>query len=201
MKNNQTEQVLQLVRDKSILRTRDLKDHGIDRKILTRLVSDGLLMRVGRGLYRLPDMVYETPFHTYAETQKRFPNSVICLISALAFHEITTQIPLKLWLAIGKKDWRPKVNGMQIQYLRFSEQAMVEGVKTYTIEGIPVRITTPARTVADCFKYRNKVGLDVALEALKEGLRDKRFNRDEIWNYAKFCRVSNVIRPYLESIV
>jgi len=200
MGKNQLEIVLRIARKKGILRTCDLKNYAIDNKILTRLVRSGQLIRVGRGLYRLPDMEYETPHYTYAEIQKRFPKSVICLISALAFHEITTQIPMELWLAIGEKDWRPKSDSIPIRVVRFSKQALKEGVQLYPIEGVSVQITNPARTVADCFKYRNKIGMDVAIESLKEGLTDRRFTRDEIWQYSKFCRVNNVMRPYLESM-
>ena len=190
-----------MAREQGILKASDLGAHGINRKILTRLVGKGRLERVGRGLYRIAGAEYETPYHQYAEVQRRFPKSVICLISALSFHEITTQIPYELWLAIGKKARRPKLEHMTIRIVRFADQALEEGVQEYAIEGVPVRMTNPARTVADCFKYRNKIGLDVALEALKEGLKERRFTMDELWRYTKLCRVSNVIRPYIESVV
>ena len=201
MDTKDSEKVIEIVKEKGILRTRDLKDYCINNKILTRLVRNGQLTRVGRGLYRLKGMDYETRFHNYAEIHRRFPKSVICLLSALSFHEITTQIPSEIWLAIGKKEWHPKSERVPLRIVRFSNRALEEGVEEYQIEGVPVKITNPARTVVDCFKYRNKIGLDIALEALREGLRDKKCTRDEIWHYAKLNRVSNVMRPYMEAIV
>jgi len=201
MKKNNTEKVIQIVSEKGILRARELEDYGISSKILTRLVNKGQLIRIGRGLYRLPGVDYESTFQNFIKVQKRFPNSVICLISALAFHELTTQIPFETWIAIHEKARRPQPDGISIRVVRFSKKTLQQGVEQYLIENVPVRITNPARTVADCFKYRNKIGLDIALEGLKEGLRDHCFTRDELWQYAKLCRVSNVIRPYLESMV
>ena len=201
MEMNDSKRVLELVRKNGILKTKDLKAHGINSKILTRLVNEGRLVRIDRGLYRLTGIEYETRFHNYAEIHKRFPKSVICLLSALSFHEITTQLPYQIWIAIEEKARRPKSEGVALRVVRFSKKALEEGVEEYPIEGVPVRITNPARTVADCFKYRNKIGLDVALEALREGLRDRRFTRDEFWQYAKLCRVSNVIRPYMEAMI
>jgi predicted transcriptional regulator of viral defense system len=125
---------------------------------------------------------------------------VFCLLSALRFHDLTTQSPHDVWIAIGPKAWRPRVDGPKIRVFRFSGAALTEGVETHTIEGVTVKVYGVAKTVADCFKFRNKVGLDVALEALRESWRERRASMDDLWLYAKVCRVSNVMRPYLEGL-
>ena len=129
------------------------------------------------------------------------PRGVVCLLSALRFHGLTTQSPFEVWLAIGGKDWQPRVEYPPLRVLRFAKAALVEGVEEHTIQGVKVRVTSPARTVADCFKYRHKIGLDVALEALRDCWRQRRATMDELWRAAAVCRVANVMRPYLESLV
>ena len=131
---------------------------------------------------------------------KRVPKGVVCLLSALRFHELTTQSPFEVWLAIGEKDWRPRIEYPSLRFVRFSPTTLTAGVVEHQIEGVPVRMFTPAKTVADCFKYRNKIGLDVAIESLRECLRSQRCTMDDLWHYAKICRVQNVMRPYLESL-
>jgi len=135
-----------------------------------------------------------------AEACKRIPNGVICLLSALRFHELTTQSPLEVWLAIGEKAWRPRVEYPPLRIVRFASAALSAGVEEHRIDGVSVPVFIPAKTVADCFKYRNKIGLDVAIEALRECWRSKRCTMDDLWQYAKICRVQNVMRPYLESL-
>ena len=157
-------------------------------------------MRIGRGLYSLPD-VEATVYHGIAQASKVVPKGVICLLSALRFHEIGTQVPHEVWIAIDRKSARPKARNPKMRIVRFSAKALTEGIDKHSIEGVPVKIYNPAKTVADCFKYRNKIGLDVALEALREAIRERKCTIDELWQYAKICRVTNIMRPYMEAIV
>ena len=196
---DRTQQILEIVAEVGVLRPRDLDAHGIPRIYLSRLCERGLLDRVGRGLYVLPDADV-SEHHTLAEAGKRVPHGVVCLLSALRFHGLTTQSPSEVWLAIGNKAWRPQVDYPPLRFVRFSERTLEAGVEEHSIEGVLVRIYNPAKTVADCFKYRNKIGLDVALEALRDCRRQRRCTNDELWHYAKICRVANVMRPYMEAI-
>lgn len=141
-----------------------------------------------------------TEHHSLAEVCKRVPHGVICLLSALRFHELTTQNPFEVWIAVDIKAREPKLEPLQVRVVRFSGKALTEGVEEMTIEGVRVRVYNPAKTVADCFKYRNKVGRDVALEALRDCLSQRKATRGEIWSYAQICRVANVMRPYLEAV-
>ena len=199
--------ILDLARTRGLLRPLDLAAHGLPRVSLTRLVRQGRLARVGRGLYALPDR--EVSEHAaLAEVARMYPRAVVCLLSALRFHDITTQAPFEVWLAIPNKARPPRLDSLHLsgplRIVRFSEAGLNEGVEEHEIDGVPVRITGVARTMADCFKYRNKIGLDVALEALKDVLgrdgRGRRAGIDEIWRYAQIDRVANVMRPYLESL-
>jgi len=179
-------------------RTSDLERRGIDRKGIQRLVKSGRLVRVARGLYVPPDAAPSAD-RTVAEVAMLAPKAVVCLLSALRIHGLTTQLPREVWIAVSTKAWRPNVGGLPVRVLRFSGKALTEGVETRTIEGVPVRLYGAAKTVADCFKYRNKIGLDVALEALREYRRAHRGGMDELWRFAEICRVRNVMRPYLEA--
>lgn len=198
-KTTQTDKVLKLVRKVGVLRPRDLDFYGIPRTNLSRLCATGKLQRIGRGLYVLPNSG-ATEHHSLAEASKRVPKGVVCLLSALRFHDLTTQAPFEVWLAIGEKAWRPRMEYPPLRIVRFSQAALDTGVEEHQIEGVAVRVYTPAKTVADCFKYRNKIGLDVAIEALKECWRSRRCAMDDLWHYAGVCRVRNVMRPYLESL-
>lgn len=163
-------------------------------------VARKLVARSGRGIYRLPEA--ETTEHlALIECAKRVPQGVVCLLSALQFHGLTTQLPPDLWLAIGEKAWRPRLDYPPLRVAYFSGKALTEGIETHTIQNVPVRIYNAAKTIADCFKYRNKVGLDVCIEALREGWRQRKVTADDLWRFSKVCRVSNVMRPYLESVV
>lgn len=196
---DRTQRVLEIVEQAGVLRPRDLDAHGIPRIYLSRLCERGLLQRVGRGLYVLPN-VDVSEHHTLAEACKRVPQGVVCLLSALRYHGLTTQSPFEVWLAIGSKAWRPQVDYPKLRFVRFSARTLEAGVEEHSIEGVLVRVYNPAKTVADCFKYRNKIGLDVALEALRDCRRQRQCTHDEIWHYAKICRVANVMRPYIEAI-
>jgi predicted transcriptional regulator of viral defense system len=169
-------------------------------------VRKGRLARVGRGLYALPDRPI-SEHSALAEVARRHPGAVVCLLSALRFHELTAQSPFQVWLAIPTKARAPRLDYPPLRILRFSEVGLAEGVEEHEIDGVPVRITGIARTVADCFKHRNKIGLDVALDALKEALKERaqggsgrRVSIDEIWRCAQIGRVANVMRPYLEAL-
>jgi predicted transcriptional regulator of viral defense system len=194
------EQVLEAVRRAGVLRPRDLDALGLSRVYLRRLSERGLVRRVGRGLYIAADADL-TEKESILEACKRVPRGVVCLLSALRFHGLTTQSPFEVWIAIGAKDWRPRADYPPLRVMRFSPAALTVGVEEHTIQGVRVRVTSPARTVADCFKYRNKIGRDVALEALRDCWRQRRATMDELWQAAAVCRVANVMRPYLESLV
>lgn len=195
-----TDKVLELVGKAGVLRSRDLDPYDIPRIYLSRLCAVGKLQRIGRGLYVLPDSG-ATEHHSLVEACKRIPKGVVCLLSALRFHNLTTQAPFEVWLAIGEKAWRPRLAYPPLRILRFSQVALSAGVEEHQIEGVTVRVYTPAKTVADCFKYRNKIGLDVAIEALRECWQARHSTMDDLWQNADICRVRNVIRPYLESLV
>lgn len=135
-----------------------------------------------------------------AETARKYPHVIACLLSALRFHDLTTQSPFEVWLAIPNKARAPRIDYLPLRIIRFSGAALTEDVEVYRIEGVPIRITSVARTVVDCFKYRNKIGLEVALGALHESWREKRVSMDELWHYASLCRVANVMRPYQDKL-
>ena len=193
------QKILDLARSHGLVRSKELTQRGLPRIALTRLVRQGLLIRVGRGLYALPDRPV-TENVSIAEVSRKYPQGIICLLSALRVYELTTQSPFEVWLAIPNKSKPPKVEHPPLRIVRFSGVALTEGIDEQQVDGVPVRITNIARTVADCFKYRNKIGLEVALEALEEAWQNKRTNMDELWYYASVCRVTNIIRPYLESL-
>jgi predicted transcriptional regulator of viral defense system len=191
--------IAKLAKTAGVLRPRDLAAHGIARQYLRLAEQQGLVVRSGRGLY-IPADAAITEFHTFAEAAKRTPKGVICLLSALRFYDVGTQNPFEVWMAIGEKDRRPRSDSPRTRIVRFSKPSLEFGRKTHYVEGIPVRIYSVAKTVADCFKYRNKIGLDVAIEALRESLRSRKATVAELWRAAKICRVANVMRPYLEAL-
>lgn len=194
------ERILRLARKHETLTTRQVTKAGIHRQVLSRLARSGDLERVARGLYRLPGRSV-TQLHGIAVAAAAVPRGVICLLSALGIHEIGTQVPFQIWMAIDRRSRRPALRQPPLRVVRFTGRALTEGVETRQIEGQPVRVYCVAKTVADCFKFRNKVGLDVAMEALREGWRSRRFTMDELDRYTRICRVSRVIRPYVEALV
>jgi predicted transcriptional regulator of viral defense system len=190
--------VINLAQQAGAIRPKDLEPLGIPREYLSRLTEQGILQRVGRGLYMLPD--YEvTEHHTLVEVSRLVPNGVVCLLSALRFHGLTTQAPFEVWLAIGEKAWKPKIENILLRIFRFSRVSLEAGIEEHWIEGVKVRVFNAAKTVADCFKYRNKVGLDVAIETLRDCRRNRKCSNADLWRFAKICRVSNIMRPYLEA--
>ncbi len=194
------QKVLDLAAREGVLRPRDLQRKGLPTDYLWRLHQQAKLEKVGRGMYAIPGAAL-TEHQTITQAARRVPHGVICLLSALRFHDLTTQAPFEVWMAIDVKARSPKEEIIPLRIVRFSGQALTAGVETRTIEGVKVKVYNPAKTVADCFKYRNKIGLDVAIEALRDCWRKKRATTDQLWHYAKICRVARVIRPYLESLV
>lgn len=182
-----------------MIRARDLADKAIPAVILSRLVKSGQLTRISRGLYALPTRTL-SEHHQLAEVAARSPRAVFCLLTALRFHGLTTQNPRELWIALPNKLRSPRIAYPPLRVVRYSGAALTQGVESHTVDGVRVHVYGVAKTVADCFKFRNKIGLDVALESLRESRRGKRATSDELWRYAKICRVSNVMRPYLESL-
>lgn len=194
------DRTLKLARRRQGLRTRELAEHGIHRQVLSRLVAAGRLERVGRGLYRTPTGQV-TEHHGLALANAAVPRGVICLLSALRFHGIGTQLPSQVWIAIDRRARQPALGYPPLKVVRFTGAALTEGVRAHRVEGQTVRVYGVAKTLADCFKYRNKIGLDVALEALREAWRARRFTMDELDHYAGICRVRRVMKPYLEALV
>ena len=198
-RKSRSDHVLELVKSAGVLRPRDLDRHGIPRQYLSILHRRGLVERVGRGLY-VATGAWPSANRSLAEVCKRIPRGVVCLLSALRFHGLTTQSPFEVWLALPEKAWKPKVEDLPVRLFRFSGRALTEGIEEHNVEGVAVRVYCPAKTVADCFKYRNKIGLDVALEALRDAKFQRKCSNDDLWCYAKICRVANVMRPYLEAM-
>lgn len=197
--NHQTDRILELARSKGMLRTRDVDSAGASRALLASLTDEGKLLKLGRGLYALPDRP-ASAHDSLAEVAARSEHGVLCLLSALRFHDLTTQQSSEVWLAIPHKAHAPRFDYPPLRVIRMSGPAMTEGMETVDVAGTPVRVFNVAKTVADCFKFRNKIGLDVALEALHEAWNGKRATMDELWRYAEICRVANVMRPYLEAV-
>ena len=179
---------------------RDLRRAGVGAETVARLVREGAVIRVARGLYQLADAMPDTQ-RSFAVASALVPKGVICLTSALPFHELTLQMPSAVWIAIDRTGWKPKVEYPPIRFVRFSGHALAGGVKRHLIEGIEVPIFEPAKTIVDCFRYRNKIGLDIALEGLHEGLRGRRVTPDQLWEFARTARVWSVMRPYVEAMV
>lgn len=191
---------LKLVAKLGVIRPRDLDAHGIPRKYLNLLYHKSLVRKSGRGLYVAMD-AKPTEHRSLVEVCKRVPHGVVCLLSALQFHGLTTQLPYEVWLAIDWKARIPKEPGLPIRTIRFSGRARTEGVQVHRIEGVQVQVYSPAKTVADCFKFRNKVGLDVAIESLRDGLSKRMCKLEELQKYGEICRVSKIMKPYMEALI
>ena len=189
-----------LFRRTASVRSRDFVAAGITRSEISRMVAGGRLERIARGLYALPG--YRGSEHeTLATVARLSPGVVFCLLTALRFHDLTTQSPWEVWIAIGNKQHPPRLDYPSLRTVRFSEASLRHGVEVKVVDGVPLRVTSAAKTVADCFKFRNKVGLDVALEALRDAWRARRFTMDDLSRCSKICRVERVMRPYVEALV
>ncbi len=193
------DRIIQVAGRLGVIRPKDMDEYGIHRKYVHMLHHRGILNRVGRGLYVLAESK-PSENRTIAEACKRVPSGVVCLLSALRLHDLTTQSPYEIWMAIDRKARQPREPAIPIRIVRFSGKALSSGVEQHEVEGVAVRVYNPAKTVADCFKYRNKIGLDVALEALRDCYRSRKCTMDDLWKYAKICRVGNIMKPYLESL-
>lgn len=195
----QSDRLLRYVRDHGLVRPRDLEQLRIARAVLKRLVDQGRLARRARGIYTTPE--HEPTENTdLAEVAAKVPKAVICLLSALRFHELTTQNPFEVWIMIDKSAHRPVIEHPPMRVIRASGAPLVSGVDLHEVEGVTLQVTKPSKTVADCFRYRRSVGTDVAIEALRDCWQQRKATMDEIYRYAKTDRVANVMRPYMESL-
>ena len=194
------DRALELARSGEILRAKDFYAAGVPHTYLRRLQDEGVILRIGRGIYQYTEAEI-TASHSLAMVSKAIPHAVISLLSALQFHVLTTQLPHQVWVSIEHGRWTPLNSPVSLRVIRSSSEALSVGVERHRIEGVSVPITIPAKTVADCFKHRNKVGTDVAIEALKECLSRKKAAVDEIWRFAETNRVARVMRPYFEAII
>ena len=197
--NTHTQRVLDLASQKGLLRASDLDAISAPRVVLTRLAAAGLLEKVGRGLYRLPDAEV-SEFESLGTVATTVPQAVFCLLTALQFHELTTQLPRQVWIAMPRGSHSPRIDYPPIKMVQVTGDAYASGIEEVERDGVKLRVYSVAKTVADCFKHRNKIGLDVALEALKDARARSKASADDIRRFAKVCRVANVMRPYLESI-
>jgi len=193
-----TNKTIILLKSRGILRPREIAEMGMSREMLRYLHKKGIAEKAGRGLYRIGGQMEE--HRTIIEASKLAPKGVICLLTALRFHEIGTQDPFDVWMALSNNAWRPRIRTISMQFVYLSGKAFSEGIEVRDLPGGQIRIYSPAKTIADTFKFRNKIGLDVAIEALRDGLRTGKATRDEIWDYAKICRVQKIMDPYLEAL-
>lgn len=200
MASTQRTRALDLLKTRGMMRLRDFIAADIEPETLARLVRDNQVVRPARGLYQLPDASIDAA-HMLAEAAVLVPKGIICLLSALQFHELTLQMPSAVWMAIERTAWKPTINYPPIRFVRFSGWAMIEGVEPYSIQSHRARITNPARTIVDCFRYRNKIGIDIAMEGLREGIRRHKCTPDQLWQYGKKARVWTIMRPYVEMVV
>jgi predicted transcriptional regulator of viral defense system len=196
---SKVQQILEFTRDRGVIKAKDIAGRGIHREYIRLLEQQGLLIRSGRGIYT-PSDAKLTQHHTLVETARRVSHGIVCLLSALSFYKLTSQAPFEVWMAIDQKARRPKENIIPLRIVYMSGRGLEAGIVEHQIEGVTVRVYCPAKTIADCFKFRNKIGLDVAIEALRECWQERSCTMDELWYYAKVCRVQNVMRPYLEML-
>jgi len=194
------ERALALAKERGIARARDFRAGGIPLVYLKRLCDDGRLVQLGRGLYQIPELVGSDAAHNLAEAARLVPNGIVCLLSALRHHGLTTQLPSAVWLTIPHKARSPKAPQFLLEIVRATEPAFSAGVEHTQIEGVSVPIYGAAKTVADCFKYRRRIGADVAVEALRGAVRLRKSTPAELMKYGAINRVANVMRPYLEAM-
>lgn len=197
--NTHIQRVLNLVGQKGILRSSDLESIGTPRVVLTRMTSAGLLERTDRGIYRLPGH-QGSEHESLLTVATKVPQAVFCLLTALQFHELTTQLPRQVWIAMPRGSHVPRIDYPPIKMVQVTGDAYSEGIELVERDQVKIKVYCVAKTIADCFKHRNKIGLDVALEALKDARAQKKVSSDDLWRYAKICRVANIMRPYLEAL-
>ena len=199
MGKSKEQEVIDLAKKLGTIRIKDLLDRRIHPEFVRRLVNKEIFVRSARGLYTLTEFEI-TEHHDLALIAKRIPKGVICLSSALFFHEIGTQLPRKSGWLLKREPPPPRLSYPPIWVVRFSGPSFFEGIAEYRLEGTLVKIYNPAKTLADIFKFRNKIGLDVAIEALRDCLRSQKATIDDLWHYAKICRVQEIMRPYIEAL-
>ncbi len=195
----QRDQAIHLLQAKGIARLSEFKNTGITAATVSRMVHAGDVIRLARGLYQLPDAALDAN-HSLAEAAKRIPKGVVCLVSALAYHDLTDQLPRTVWMAIGTRDWMPKDGRPAMRIVRFTDALLTDDVITVHIENVPVKVFGVAKTIADCFRHRRTVGQTVALEGLQEALRQRKVTPAEISRHAERGGVATVVRPYLEAL-
>ena len=195
-----SDQILQLARRRKLLSAADVRAQGLKPQLLIKLHQSGKLARVARGLYSLPGS-QPTEHESLIEVCRRVPRGVVCLLSALQYYEIGTQLPHEVWLALPEATQTPPIDYPPLRIVRLRGAAYAEGIETITEEGSPLRVYNLDKTIADCFKFRHKIGLDVALEALKEAWQQHKLNLDRVAHFAEVNRVSKVMQPYLETVV
>jgi predicted transcriptional regulator of viral defense system len=197
--HTQRERALSFLKSKGMARLNELIAEGVTASTVSRLEREGALVRLARGLYQLPDASIDV-HHTLAEAAKLVPKGVICLTSALAYHELTDQIPAKVWIAIGSKDWRPNFRYPPARFARFPNKYLRNGVERHVIDGVEVPIFGIAKTIADLFRYRRIVGINVALEGLRQALRNRKTTPAQIAKYASDARVWKTMEPYVSAL-
>ena len=200
MSPTQSDHILEFAQHQRLLSAADVRAHGWSPQMLIKLEQSGKLQRVARGLYSLPDSQV-TEHQSLIEVCRRVPKAVICLLSALQFHEIGTQLPFEVWIALPEATQTPALDNPALRIARLRGAAYTEGIETVVEHGSTLRIYGVAKTITDCFKFRHKVGLDVALEALKDAWQQRKLNIDEVTHFAKINRVAKVMQPYLEAVV
>jgi predicted transcriptional regulator of viral defense system len=203
----QQDQAISLLHNRGIMRLSEFTKAGVTAATVSRMMEKGLVTRLGRGLYQLPDAGFDIN-HSLAEAAKLVPKGTVCLVSALAYHELTDTIPSRVWLAIGSKDRRPRLTSPPLQVVRFGPKVLGSGIDEHVIEGVTVRVFDPAKTVVDLFRYRQSAGrrykqspgLNLALEGLREALRTRKATPSEIARYSEEAGIWKIVRPYLDAI-
>ena len=195
----QRDRAVSLLQKRGMARLFEFREAGITAATISRMVNAGEVNRLARGLYQLPDEPLET-FHSFAEAAKFVPNGVICLVSALVYHDITDQLPRAVWMAIGDKDWMPKQRNPPMRFVRFTDAYLADDVMTVKIEKVPVKVFGVAKTIADCFRHRRTVGHIVALEGLQKALLYRKASSAEVARHAERGGVSTIVYPYLEAL-
>ncbi len=200
MTKSRYDHILELMNARQLIRPKDLAEIGVPGQYLNQMYKAGLVDRVDRGLYAPLNRQITENVHL-AEITRKVPGGVVCLLSALRFYELTTQSPFETWVAIDRKARKPVINYPPTRFVTFSSACLMAGVEHHAITGVDIKVFSVEKTIADCFKYRNKIGTEVAIEALKEGLVERDLDRDALWQYSKLCRVEKVMRPYLEALL
>ncbi|MDD2816317.1 MAG: type IV toxin-antitoxin system AbiEi family antitoxin domain-containing protein [Thiotrichaceae bacterium] len=193
------QRIIQLAHQKGVIRTCDAQYAGVPNGVLTRMTEQGQLEKIMRGLYRLPTTAI-SEHESLMTVAAKVPQANFCLLTALQFHELTTQLPSQVWIAMPRGSHIPKFDYPPLKMIQCSEDSYSEGVEIFEYEHVKLKIYNIAKTIADCFKHRNKIGIETALEALKQARAQKRVTADELWHFAKICRVTNIMLPYLEVI-